>query len=297
MYDTVLIPTDGSEHALTAAEHGAAFARAFDATVHLVAVVDVQAAAGMFDAGGVDEAYVARLEAAAERAIDAVAAVVGESVAVRRAVRRGEPSEAILSYADDTDVELLVMGTHGRTGVNRYIAGSVTERVVRLADVPVLTVRATEPPAATDYDEILLPTDGSEAAAAGVDHGLAIARRVGARVHAVSVVDAGETVGSPDYVLPADVMEHLESDAEAATDAVAERARAVGIDAVTAVQHGIPERDLLTYADDNDVDLIAMGTAGLTGLSRYLLGSTTERIIRHAEVPVLAVNARDRVES
>jgi nucleotide-binding universal stress UspA family protein len=60
------------------------------------------------------------------------------------------------------------------------------------------------------------------------------------------------------------------------------------------VREGFPASDLLDYADEHDVDLIAMGTAGHTGLGRYLLGSTTERIVRHAEMPVLAVNARDR---
>ena len=71
MYDTVLIPSDGSEHAVRAAEHGVYLARAFDATVHLLNVVDIQAAAGPFNAGGVSEAFVERLESDGRAAIEA----------------------------------------------------------------------------------------------------------------------------------------------------------------------------------------------------------------------------------
>ncbi len=297
MYDTILVPTDGSDHAVRAAEHARYLARTFDATIHVVTVVDVEAAGGAFDAGGVDEAFVDRLESEGERTVGEIESLLDDAEAVETAVLRGEPSEAILEYAAEHDAELLAMGTHGRTGVRRYVAGSVTERVIRLADAPVLTVRATERSSASDYDDLLIPTDGSEPAAAAVDHGLEIAGRTGARVHAVNVVDVGGLGATPDYTVPAELLSELRSQGEAATEAVADRARDAGLEATTAVKEGHPARDIVQYADDNDVDLVAMGTAGRTGLNRYLLGSTTERVVRHAEQPVLAVNARDRTEN
>lgn len=295
MYDTVLIPTDGSDHSVRAAEHGHFLAQLFDATVHVINVVDIQGAAGMFDAGGIVQSINDQLIAEGETAIEAVEAVVGERDSVTTAVVKGEPSEAILEYADDHDVDVITMGTHGRTGLNRYIAGSVTERVVRLADVPVLTVRATDQSQLVgEYDEVLIPTDGSEPAAMAIDHGLAIAQKTGARIHAVNIVDVGDVAVSPNYTPPTEVIEHLESEGEAATDRIATQARARGLDAITEVREGFPASDLLDYADEHDIDLITMGTTGRTGLNRYLLGSTTERIIRHAEIPVLAVNAREQ---
>lgn len=295
MYDTVLIPTDGSGHSVRAAEHGHSLAQLFDATVHVINVVDLQGAGGMFDVGGIDQSINDQLIAEGETAIEAVEAVVGERDSVTTAVVKGEPSEAILEYADDHDVDVITMGTHGRTGLNRYIAGSVTERVVRLADVPVLTVRATDQSQLVgEYDEVLIPTDGSEPAAMAIDHGLAIAQKTGARIHAVNIVDVGDVAVSPNYTPPTEVIEHLESEGEAATDRIATQARARGLDAITEVREGFPASDLLDYADEHDIDLITMGTTGRTGLNRYLLGSTTERIIRHAEIPVLAVNAREQ---
>jgi nucleotide-binding universal stress UspA family protein len=290
------VPTDGSEHAVRAAEHGLFLARAFDATVHVVNVVDVQAAAGPFGAGGVDQAYVDRLEAEGERTVEAVTAVAEAADAVETAIVRGRPTDAILDYVDAHGVDLIAMGTHGRTGVERYVAGSVAERVVRRSDVPVLTARATDRSRVGDgYEEVLVPTDGSEAATRAVEHAVAVASRTDARVHAVSLVDVGGFAAGPDYNPPIELVHYLEEAGERATERVAERARAAGVEVVTAVREGSPARGLLDYADEHDVDLVAMATAGRTGLSRYLLGSTTERVVRHADVPVLTVAAREEL--
>lgn len=297
MYDTILVPTDGSDHAVRAAEHGLGLARAFDATVHVINALDVRAAAGPFDAGGVDEEYVAQLEEEREKTIEAVETVVDESDDVRTAVIRGKPSEAILEYAADNDAELLAMGTHGRSGLNRYIAGSVTERIVRHADIPVLTARATEQSRVGDgYEEILIPTDGSELAAEAIEHGIAIAQQFDARVHTVNIVDLSEIAATPNYTPPTELIERFESEGEAATERIAAEARDVGLDAVTEVRKGFSATDLLEYADENAIDLITMGTAGRSGLDRFLLGSTTERVIRHADMPVIAVSPAESTE-
>jgi nucleotide-binding universal stress UspA family protein len=294
MYDTVLIPSDGSEHAVRAAEHGVYLARAFDATVHLLNVVDVQAAAGPFDAGGVDKAFVERLESDGRTAIEAVEAVAGEEDRVETALVRGSPAEAILEYGTENGVDLIAMGTHGRTGLERYVAGSVTERVLRLAEVPVLTVRATEKSRHEGaYTDVLVPTDGSEYAARAAGHGIAVAEQVGARVHAVAAADVERLDSIRDFASITGLRERLVADGERWAEAVAARASDAGLDAVTDVREGSPSEVILAYADEHDADLIAMGTRGRTGLDRYLLGSTTERTVRRSDVPVLAVTERE----
>lgn len=294
MYDKILVPTDGSDHAIWTAAHARYLAQLFDATIHVITVIDVQSMIGMFDAGEIDEHFVDRLEDEGTRAIEAVEAAIGEESSIRTEVIRGKPAEAILDYVDAHEIDLLVMGTHGRTGLTRYIAGSVTERVLRLANVPIFTVRTAEQSGEIDYEEVLVPTDGSEHAMAAIDHGLAIAERSDARVHAVNIVDVTDVAMDPSYTPPAELIAQLESEGEAATEIIATRAHAAGLDAVTEVREGFPAKDLLDYAEEHGIDLIVMGTAGRTGLNRFLLGSTTERVIRHAEMPVLAINARDR---
>jgi nucleotide-binding universal stress UspA family protein len=290
MYDTVLIPIDGSEHAVRAAEHGLHVARQFDATVHVVNVVDLQSAGGLFDAGGVAEEFVDRLEDEGRETVREIEELAEGSDDVRTAVLSGKPSDAILDYADERDADLVFVGTHGRTGLNRYIAGSVTERIVRMADVPVLTVRATERSAVEDgYERILVPTDGSRCAAVAIDHALAIGDASDATIHALNVVDVGAVATSSDVAPATGTVNRLREQGEKATEEVAERAREAGLDAVTTVTEGFPEKELLGYADENDLDLIAMGTHGRRGVDRVLLGSTTANTIRRAEMPVLSV--------
>jgi nucleotide-binding universal stress UspA family protein len=290
MYDTVLVPTDGSDHAIRAAEHGSYLANLFDATVHVVSVRDVDAVDHRVESDD-DEEATTEGEAEAAAAIDTVTGVLDGTVEVETAVLRGTPEEAILGYADENGIDLLAMGTHGRTGVHRYVTGSVTESVVRHASVPVLTVRAVEESrVGGSYDDVLVPTDGSDEAGSAVEHGLAIAKQAEATVHAVNVVDVAGLGASPEYTMPTSVLADLESGGESAAEAIAARARDAGLQARTAVRHGSPAWELLDYAATVDVDLIAMGTAGRSGIDRFLLGSTTERLIRHADVPVVAVN-------
>lgn len=292
MYEEILVPTDGSDHARRAAEHVGVLARRFDATVRLLAVVDVQAAAGPFGAGGVNDRFVGRLEGTAEEWLDTAERSVGD-VPTHRDVARGEPGAIILEYAAEHDVDLVAMGTHGRTGVRRYVAGSVTERVVQRADVPVLAVHAGDPILESAYGDILVATDGSEAAEAAVKHGIDLADRTGARIHAVSIVDLGRIgTGAPDPPV-LEWRSYLEEEAERVTAAVAERAEAAGVEAVTAVREDSPIPGLLAYADEHDVDLLVLGTHGRRGVTDAILGSTTERILRRAERPVLAVRPSD----
>jgi len=290
MYDSILVPTDGSEHAELAARHGLGLAERFDATVHVVGVVDVAAAAGPFDAGGVDDAFVDRLEAEAESAIDAVEALADSDAAVETAVLEGEPGEAIVDYIDEAGIDVVAMGTRGRRGLRRFVTGSVTEHVVRSAHVPVVTVRRTDQAPVTDYERVLVTTDGSEHAEAAVDHAVAVADAYDATLHVLSVVDISAAAAGPTAAPPVDLLDQLRERGAEATERIAERTRDAGVETVTEVREGFPGPGVLDYADEADVDLIAMGTHGRTGVDRLLLGSTTERTIRRATVPVMSVH-------
>ena len=295
MFDSILVPTDGSEHAARAAEHGAALASAFSASLHVLAVIDTRTAGGPFSDGDLEDEILDRMTADAEETITAITDAVDVPGDIQTTIRNGNPVDEICTYRDDNDVDLIAMGTHGRTGIGRYVAGSVTESVVRRADVPVFTVRATEQSRDTSsYDDILVPTDGSASAAAAVEPACEIASQFDSRVHALNVVNLSNIATGSEYTLPKDLIDSLESRGEKATERVATRARESGLETATKVVSGFPAADILDYATENGIDLIAMGTTGRTGLNRFLLGSTTERIIRHADMPVLAVNARDQ---
>jgi len=295
MFDSILVPTDGSEHATRAAEHGAALARAFSASLHVMAVIDTRTAGGPFSGGDLEDETLDRMTADAEDTVTAITDAVDAAGAIQTTIRTGNPADEICAYRDDHNIDLIAMGTHGRTGVERYLAGSVTESVVRHADVPVFTVRATEQSRKTDsYDDILVPTDGSTSATAAVEPACEIAAQFDSRLHALNVVNLGDVATGSEYTLPTDLIDTLEAQGEKVTERIAARARESGVETVTQVVDGFPAADILDYAEENDIDLIVMGTAGRTGLNRFIMGSTTERLIRHADMPVLAVNARDQ---
>ena len=164
-----------------------------------------------------------------------------------------------------------------------------TDDVVDFAERSGLQATAVD----DGYDEIVIPTDGSKPATAAVEHGLAIAERADARVHAINVVNVATLSSGPDQTAPTELLAEFTARGERATEEIATAAADRGLDATTTVREGFPARDILDYVEANDADLVAMGTAGRSGLNRFLLGSTTERVVRHSPVPVCAVNARD----
>lgn len=141
------------------------------------------------------------------------------------------------------------------------------------------------------FDQILIPTDGSEAAGPAVELGLDMARIHDARLHALYIVEEQQPIGYGASITGFDdVIRELEQEGEHATNEIATRAADFGIETTTAVQKGTPRNDNLTYADAHDIGLIVMGTHGRTGVKRALVGSVTEAVVRHSDIPVLTVS-------
>lgn len=141
MYDAILFPTDGSEGATVALEHALDLAERYDATLHVLYVADTNRDSLV----AVGDAVVDALEHEGESVVDEVVdRGRARGVDVDREVLQGDPYRTILDYVDEIGIDLVVMATHGRRGIDRYLLGSVTEKVIRSADVPVLTVRMRE---------------------------------------------------------------------------------------------------------------------------------------------------------
>lgn len=141
-YTDILVPTDGSKGAAAAIGPAVDVASKYDARVHALSVIEPMAL-------GVDVRSEAILDSLEKAAQDAVATVEEQAThasisAVETAIEHGSPYRAIRSYVDEHDVDLVVMGTHGRSGIERYLLGSVAEKTVRTSPVPVMTVRQPE---------------------------------------------------------------------------------------------------------------------------------------------------------
>jgi nucleotide-binding universal stress UspA family protein len=149
-YSRILVPTDGSEHARAATPHGVAIARHLDSTIHVLSVVDLQAAGGVFNAGGLEAELIERLELRGQEAVDGVRDEItglDPDVAVRTAVERTSSFDGVAAgvrgYVADPGIDLVVMGSHGRSNLGRQLLGSVASTVLRTVDVPVLVVKRT----------------------------------------------------------------------------------------------------------------------------------------------------------
>ncbi len=282
MYTRVLFPTDGSDPAREAFEYALDVAAEHDVTLHVLNVADTnQDSLTMVEGRVVDvlegegeEVVSEAVDRAAERGVDTTSAVL-----------QGDPALTIVDYAHEYDIDLVVMPTHGRSGLSRLLLGSVTERVVGTLDAPLVVVNPDEdrtfryPPR-----EVLAATDGSGAADLALDSAVDVARETGSTLHLVYVVET-TTLGFD--VRSVVASEELDAGAESVVEAAAERARERGGDPVTHVAQGHPHREILSLVEDHDVDLLALGVHGETDFSRSVLGGVVTKVIRTAPVPVL----------
>jgi nucleotide-binding universal stress UspA family protein len=144
----------------------------------------------------------------------------------------------------------------------------------------------------TVFTRILIPTDGSDVVTPAIKTALDIAKTYDATLHALFIVDPPSSVASAGdgFTGLDNLLDELEEEGNTATDAIADQAVDCDIETTTAVRRGNPHDDILTYANNHEIDLIVMGTHGRTGVKRALLGSVTEDVVRHAEIPVLTVH-------
>lgn len=285
MYEDILLPYDGSEGATAVLDHAADIARWADATVHVLYVADTTRHSVTVIEGEAVDGLVRQGEDIVAEAADGLQT---RAVSHETDVVQGNPAPTIASYAERYGLDLVVMPTHAREGISRYLIGSVTEKVVRLSSVPVLTARMRpDEHLAFPYEDVLVPTDGSEGAAVATEHGLALAAALEATVHGLSVVE--DAPFGPD-VRSVTSREAGKEAAEAALDDLEAMAEEHALeDVVRHVMVGSPVEGILSCVEEHDVDAVVMGTTGRQGTDRILLGSVAEKSVRSVPVPVITV--------
>ena len=285
MYENILLPFDGSEGAAEVLHHASEIAHWADATLHVLYVADTKRDSVTVVEGQTIDA----LAQEGEDIVDEAAKTLDTlGVSYETDVVQGNPAPTIVDYAQRYDQDLVVMPTHGREGISRYLIGSVSEKVVRLASAPVLTVRMQPDEQLTfPYENILIPTDGSTAATHAAEYLVELAAALDATVHVLSVVedsafglDVRSTVsGKETEQAAANAVETVVSEAE--TRGVTNTARHI--------EHGSPVEEILDSIESNDIHAVGMGTTGKRGTDRILLGSVAEKTVRSAPVPVMTV--------
>ena len=285
MYDRILFPTDGSEPAVSSLEYALDVASAHDATVHVLNVADTNRDSVARVGGEVVDA----LEQQGEEIVTGAAVRAAErGVSVVSTVLQGDPYRTIVDYGEEADVDLIVMPTHGRRGLERLLLGSVTERVLNTTKAPVITVTSDERREPTyPVRTVLVSTDGSDGATEALREAIGMATATGASLHVLHVVETGSLGLDARSVLKKSEYAERADGIVAEATGIAEEA---GLDDVTgSVVAGRVHREIRSYVDEHEVDLVAIGKHGRTEFGRYLPGSVTAKLVRTSPVPLLTV--------
>ena len=300
MYAKILIPLDGS----TTAEKVLPFARILAGTLKLpvefLEIVDIAAATAHMVA---DKArYLDTIITEAESARREYLAEIAETFAgvpVTCKVARGRPADVIIESAAADKGTLIAMATHGRSGINRWLMGSVAEKVLRGSTAPLFLVRVAEDGASQDrgasIKSMIVPLDGSELAEFVLPTVCEVAKKLDLEVVLFRAYELaasayyGKEAHLPNYD---EMLRELKMEVEGYLQKTAEGLTASGLTKVSWVASpGSDAEEIVRYANQHHDALLAMCTHGRSGVARWALGSVTEKVVRHAEEPVLVVHA------
>jgi nucleotide-binding universal stress UspA family protein len=297
---TVLVPVDGSDLAGAVVDLAAAIAHRRGGRVVLLTVPQVYGLdVAWYTAGAPDAAALVPMddllaEARADGArylATAAARLEADGAHVTTLMVEDEPAAAIVQSAREQRAGLIAMSTHGRGGLDRWAFGSIADKVLQTATTPVLLVRPQAGPVKADIGHILVALDGSPLAEAIVDEVQPLARAFGARVTLVNVTPESPVPGSSARISAAE--EVYETHITAYLAPIVQRLIAAGVEAEAQILTGKdPAAALLELGADHDVDLIALTSHGRSGLRRLAYGSVADRLIRHAEKPILILRSQ-----
>ena len=289
MYERILFPTDGSEPAESAREYALRMAAEHGATIHVLNVVDT----GRNSAVRIRGEVLDELERNGEEIVaEATRRATERGVSVVSEVGQGDPHETIVAYSEQSDIDCIVMPTHGRRGLQRFLLGSVTERVINTAAVPVISVNPDpDRPLGYPPERILVPTDGSRGAELALAEGIDLANATGAPLHLLHVVETGSLGPDARSVLKGS---ELTRRAQEIVNEASKRAADASLDPITdVIEHGEPSKVIRDYIVENGIDLAVLGTHGHTDFSRYVMGGVSAKLVRTSPIPTMWVRESD----
>lgn len=295
----ILCAIDFSDFSLDALRHGLVLARWYSAQLTLLHVYQISQPLPVEGPRRGVPVFVAadpnQVEEDVRQFCAPVLGASGQSVEI--VVRPGDAAREIRNEAERLPFDLLILGTHGRSGFERLFLGSVTEKVLRSTRVPVLTIPPpVREPGSPLYKTILCPLDFSAASIRALEHALSLAQQADARLILMHVIEDVLSDAASQAMALADLSvskyyNHLEKDAATRLKAVVPDDARVWARPEERVVRGRAYDEILKLVADERVELVVMGVEGKGAVNRLMFGSTTNRVIREAGCPVLTLHS------
>ncbi len=287
MFKKILVPLDGSQLSQRALEPALALSQQTHAELLLVRVPTPDALS--FAAGE------AKQRELAQDALSYLETIHKSNeqppINIRVRVLDGDVASAIVDTARVEQIDLIVMSTHGYSGLTRWVLGSVTEKVLRSAPCPVLAVRAARQP-----QQLLITLDGSPLAERAIEPGLSLAHSLQAEVtllRSVPQILADGKLDEHERGLSRRMQDDLINEAKEYLQARSDEAGRSGVVIKPTVRIGSPADNILEYVETYGIDLIVMATHGRTGLKRWVYGSVTAKVLRSVNCSMLVIRPTD----
>ncbi|PZC46869.1 MAG: Nucleotide-binding universal stress protein, UspA family [Chloroflexi bacterium] len=307
MYSRILVPLDGSKLAERILPYATLLNRTFGTRIDLLRAVTPPSVA---DSSYAEIAILPSRASASDLVEYAAKYMKGvednlrsSGIEATSTTQLGNPADVIAEHAAKEPNTLVAMSTHGRTGMTRWVMGSVTDRVIQMVDQPMLVVRPNldEPgPEEFKFETIIVPLDGSSEAEQGMEQTLPLAKALGLRVVLVTAnpdpkdyyMVEDYPAGGVFYDFTKDV-EQADTMTQTYLERIAVRLRGEGFDTVEIrLSHGDAGGAIVDIAKETPNSLIGMATHGRSGVGRWVMGSVSSRVIRHSGDPVLLTRTK-----
>ena len=294
MYESVLIPLDGSSAAEISLPYAEEIAAKFNSEIILLSV-------SAPTADDKDRLYHSYLDGIAENVQGRLEARMGkEKVRVKTEVVFGKSASEILRYADEGNVSLIAMASRGLSGHGPWLLGHVAGKVLRAAEIPVLLVRPSADKAVSKegalVKKILLPLDGSKVGEAAIPCVESLALTLNAEIVLLQIIKLSALVASEGAAMSSAMIREEEEFKRASAVAylkdIEKNLLAKGLKTAIAVGSGSPADQIIDFAETNSIDLIAMSTHGRSGIGRWVFGSVTDKVLHSGDTSVLTVRAK-----
>lgn len=291
MLEKILVPLDGSDLGELALLHTKELATVFNSEIHLLSVVEKRD----LEYRRMVELYLQKISEDTQNFIRNT----NSEVAVKSFIVGGNPSIEIVEYSKKKRIDLVIMVSHGHSGIMPWTMGSTANKVIHIIECPVLLVRASMFSGIRRnsklFSRILLPLDGSKAGESALPYVSAIAQKLGSEVILFSVVEHGQrvhTIGGQDFIHFSE--QQIKTALKETNEyllAMSKKFADQGINVRSVVRENDAAVEIIKYAKENNVRIVAMSSHGKSGMREWVFGSVSNKVLQAGKCPLLLVKA------